>query len=235
MLEWLDGLVQGHGTWVVALVIFFESMGLPLPGESLLIGLAVYAATKGGINIYWALGWAVVGAVMGDNAGYFIGKSLGRRALARWGGKIGLTEKRILLGEYLFQKHGGKVVFFGRFIAFMRTFAALLAGATRMSWPKFLVWNGLGGLCWVVGYGTAAYLIGDHIQAFVGPIGLGLGAVAVGLIIWFVVWVNRHEDEMVKIAEEEMGKQRAAIGGRQSGRRGGAAAPPPVENAAEGG
>lgn len=204
MLEWLDAFVQVHGTWVVAVVIFFESMGLPLPGESLLIGLSIYAATQGGINIYWALGWAVLGAVMGDNVGYLVGRHLGRRALVRWGGKIGLTEKRITLGDYLFQKHGGKVVFFGRFIAFLRTFAALLAGATHMKWSRFLVWNAAGGLCWVVGYGGAAYFVGDNIKAFLGPIGLTLGAVAIGLIIWFVVWVNRHEDEMVRTAESEM-------------------------------
>ncbi len=218
MLDWVDGVVQGHGTWVVAVVIFFESMGLPLPGESLLIGLAIYASTKGGINVYAALSWAVVGAVMGDNAGYLIGRLAGRRALVRWGGKIGLTEKRITLGDYMFQKHGGKVVFFGRFIAFLRTFAALLAGATHMHWTTFLIWNGLGGVCWVVGYGMAAYLVGDHIKAFIGPIGLTLGVIALGLIIWFVVWVNRHEDEMVATAEAELGKQRAAKGER-SGRK----------------
>ena len=210
MLEWLDGVVQGHGSWIVAVVIFFESMGLPLPGESLLIGLSIYAATTGGIDIVWALAWAVVGAVMGDNVGYLIGRSVGRRALVRLGGKIGLTEKRITLGEYLFHKHGGKVVFFGRFIAFMRTFAALLAGAVRMEWPRFLLWNGLGGLCWVVGYGGAAYLVGDHIKVFLGPIGLTIGVIAAGLILWFVVWVNRHEDEMIETAQREMDKRRGA-------------------------
>ncbi|MDT7950156.1 MAG: DedA family protein [Acetobacteraceae bacterium] len=210
MLEWLDTFVQHHGTWFVAVVIFVESMGMPVPGESMLIALSIYAATKGGIDIYAALGWAVVGAVMGDNAGYLLGKTVGRRALARWGGKIGLTEKRLILGEYLFDRHGGKVVFFARFIAFMRTFAALLAGAVHMPWLRFLLWNGLGGFCWVVGYGGAAYLIGDHIKAFLGPIGMGLGAVALGLIIWFVIWVNRHEDEMVAKAESELGKRRGA-------------------------
>ncbi len=208
MLEWFDAFVQQHGTWFVAVVIFLESTGLPLPGESLLIGLSIYAATQGGVDIYYALGWAVVGAVMGDNCGYLIGRRFGRPALVRWGGKIGLTAKRITLGEYLFQKHGGKVVFFGRFIAFMRTFAALLAGAVHMPWAKFLVWNGLGGLCWVVGYGGAAYLVGDHIKAFLGPIGITIGVVAAGLILWFVIWVNRHEDEMVATAEAEMAKQR---------------------------
>lgn len=204
MIEWLDGFVHTHGTWFVAVVIFFESMGVPLPGESLLIGLAIYASTQGGIDIYTALGWAVVGAVMGDNVGYLIGKKVGRRALSRWGGKIGLTEKRIILGEYLFQQHGGKVVFIGRFIAFMRTFAALLAGAVHMPWPRFLLWNGLGGFCWVVGYGGAAYIVGDHIKVFLGPIGIMLGVIAAGLIVWFVIWVNRHEDEMVRTAEAAM-------------------------------
>lgn len=210
MFEWLDAFVQTHGTWLVAVVIFFESTGLPLPGESLLIALSIYAATQGGIDIYAALGWAVVGAVMGDNAGYLIGRRVGRRALVRWGGKIGLTERRITLGDYLFHRHGGKVVFFGRFIAFMRVFAALLAGATNMPWGRFLVWNGLGGVTWVVGYGGAAYLVGDNIKLFLGPIGLTLGVVAGGLILWLVIWVNRHEDEMVATAEAAMAKRDAA-------------------------
>ena len=207
MLEWLDAFVQTHGTWFVAVVIFFESMGLPLPGESLLIALSIYAATQGGIDIYAALGWAVVGAVMGDNAGYLIGRKLGRRALLRWGGKVGLTEKRITLGDYLFDRHGGKVVFFGRFVAVLRTFGAVLAGATNMPWSRFLVWNGLGGLCWVVGYGGAAFLVGDNIKLFLGPIGMTLGVIALGLIGWFAFWIHRHEAEMIATAEAAMAKR----------------------------
>ena len=210
MVEWLHGIVQGHGTWFVAVIIFLESMGAPLPGESLLIGAAVYAATMGGLQIEWVVLYAAIGAIMGDNAGYLLGRVVGRRALQRWGGKIGLTEKRLVLGEYLFQKHGAKVVFFGRFTAFLRTFAALLAGATRMPWPRFLLWNALGGVCWTAGYGYGAFLLGDQVHNLLGPIGLGLGVIALGLIIWLIVFVRRHESRLMREAEEEMARQEAA-------------------------
>lgn len=210
MTDFLHGIVQGHATWVVAVIIFFESMGVPLPGESLLIAAAVYAATAGGLEIEWVVFYAAIGAIMGDNAGYLIGHSVGRRVLRRWGRKIGLTEQRITLGEYLFHRHGPKVVFFGRFTAFLRTFAALLAGATRMPWKRFLFWNGLGGIVWTCGYGFGAYLLGSQVHKLLGPVGIGIGVIAVGLIIWLVLFVRRHEARLIKEAEIEMARLEAA-------------------------
>lgn len=210
MGDWLHSIVQDHGTWFVAVIIFFESMGAPLPGESLLIGAAVYAATMGGLQIEWIVLYAAIGAIMGDNAGYLLGHALGRRALRRWGGKIGLTEKRLRLGEYLFRKHGPKVVFFGRFTAFLRTFAALLAGANRMPWRRFLLWNGLGGVCWTASYGYGAYLLGDQVHKLLGPVGLVLGVVALGLLVWLIVFVRRHEARLMREAEAELARDEAA-------------------------
>lgn len=206
MSEWLHGIVQGHGTWFVAVIIFFESMGVPLPGESLLIAAAVYAATVGGLQIEMVVMYAAIGAIMGDNVGYLVGKTAGRRALTRWGGKLGLTPERLLLGEYLFAKHGPKVVFFGRFTAFLRTFAALLAGATRMPWPRFLVWNALGGICWTSLYGFGAYAIGDQIHKLLGPVGIALGVIALGVIVWAVFFIRRHEARLIDEAREAMAK-----------------------------
>jgi len=206
MSDWLHGIVQGHGTWVVAVVIFFESMGLPLPGESLLIAAAIYAATMGGLEIEWVVFYAAIGAIMGDNVGYLIGREAGRRALVRWGGKIGLTEQRMLLGEYLFHKHGPKVVFFGRFTAFLRTFAALLAGATHMKWPRFLLWNALGGIAWTCLYGFGAYVLGDQVHNLLGPVGIVLGLIAAGLLVWLVLFVRRHEQDLIAQAQAEMGR-----------------------------
>ena len=234
MGDWLHSIVQGHGTWFVAVIIFLESMGAPLPGESLLIGAAVYAATMGGLQIEWVVLYAAIGAIMGDNAGYLLGHVVGRRALQRWGSKIGLTEKRLLLGEYLFHKHGAKVVFFGRFTAFLRTFAALLAGATRMPWPRFLLWNGLGGLCWTAGYGYGAYFLGDQVHNLLGPVGIALGVIALGLLIWLIVFIRRHEARLMREAEEEMGRQEAAKKARPRPKRAGVAAEA-AENAADGG
>jgi membrane protein DedA with SNARE-associated domain len=196
----LDHLLVHYGYGLVGLVVMLESMGAPLPGESLLIGTALYCATTHKLDIGWVILVAIVGAVMGDNLGYLIGRSLGFRALARWGRHVGLTEERLTLGRYLFRRHGGKVVFFGRFIAVLRTFAALLAGANRMPWPSFLLWNALGGIGWAGGYTMAAYLLGSQVEKISGPIGIGFGIVAVLVIAGGFVFLKRNEKRLTEDA-----------------------------------
>lgn len=198
MGEWdFSGLIDRHGYAVVFGVIFLESMGAPLPGESLLIGAALFAAQAGGLQIEIVVLVAAIGAIMGDNAGYLIGRRVGPPVLARWGPKIGLTAERQRLGRFLFLRHGPKVVFFGRFTAFLRTFAALLAGAYDMPWPRFLFWNALGGVCWTGLYGFGAFLLGSQIKRLVGPVGLGLGVIAAVVIVWTWRFVRRHEARLV--------------------------------------
>jgi membrane protein DedA with SNARE-associated domain len=113
-------------------------MGVPVPGETALVAAALYAGKTQVLNIWVLIAFASAGAILGDNIGYWIGREIGFRLLLRYGSYIGLTESRIKLGEYLFQRHGGKIVFFGRFIAFLRSLAALMAGLNQMSWPRFL-------------------------------------------------------------------------------------------------
>lgn len=208
MGEELARLVHHYGYGVVGVVIFLESMGLPLPGESLLIASAVYAATHGGLGIEWVVLAAAIGAILGDNTGYLIGQWGGTPALRRWGPKVGLTEQRQVLGWYLFRKHGPKVVFFGRFTAILRTFAALLAGAIGMEWRRFLVWNALGAVVWTAGYGFGAFLLGRQIKHLLGPLGLVLGAIAVGVVVWSWVFIRRNEARLVAEAEAEMARSR---------------------------
>ncbi len=210
-LDW-TGLVQQHGFWVVGTVIFFESMGLPLPGESLLIAAALYAATTGDITIEHVIAASALGAVLGDNAGYLIGREIGPPVLARYGPKIGLTLDRQQLGRFLFLRHGGKVVFFGRFVAFLRTFAAVLAGASHMPWRRFLVWNALGGVFWTCLYGFGAYLLGDQVHRLAGPFGIAVGVVALVVVVLSVRFVRRHEARLIEEAKAEMGEQEAAAG-----------------------
>lgn len=206
MSDWLHGIVQGHGTWFVAVIIFFESMGVPLPGESLLVAAALYAATHGGLQIEWVVLFAAIGAIMGDNAGYLLGHSVGRRALVRWGGRIGLTADRMQLGEYLFKRHGPKVVFFGRFTAFLRTIVALLAGAVRMPWPHFLLWNALGGIAWTCLYGFGAYALGDQIHKLLGPVGITFGVLGLGAIIAIGIFLHRNEKRLLAEARADMSR-----------------------------
>ncbi len=207
MFHHLDHLLAHYGYGVVGLVVMLESMGAPLPGESLLIGAALYCAATHRLEIGWVIAVAIAGAIMGDNLGYLIGRSLGFPLLARWGGRIGLTDDRLTLGRYLFRLHGGKVVFFGRFIAFLRTFAALLAGANRMPWPSFLLYNALGGIGWAGGYSLAAYLLGRQMEQISGPLGLCLGIIAVTVVGSAFMFLKHNEkrltDDAMKAARSE--------------------------------
>ena len=200
----LAGLVQQHGFWVVGTVIFFESMGVPLPGESLLIATALYAAATGEITIEHVVAASALGAVLGDNAGYLIGRRIGPPVLERYGPRIGLTLDRQQLGRFLFLRHGGKVVFFGRFVAFLRTLAAVLAGASHMPWWRFLIWNAAGGVFWTCLYGFGAYLLGDQVHRLVGPFGVALGIVALVVVVLSVRFVHRHEARLIGDARKAM-------------------------------
>ncbi len=198
-------LVETYGPGLIGLVTGLEAMGLPLPAESLLIATAAYAGTTGKIGIAWIVLAAATGAILGDNLGYVIGRTLGWRALRRWGCHIGLTEDRLTLGAYLFRHHGGKVVFFGRFVALLRTLSALLAGANRMDWWRFLPSNAAGGVIWACGYGFAAYWLGDAIKRIAAPAALVLGGIALVVIVAAFVLIRRHEHTLIERAKREMG------------------------------
>lgn len=204
MIEFLDELVRNHGFWIVGLVIGLESMGLPLPGEILLIAASIWAATTHDGNIEWIVLAAAAGAILGDNAGYVIGSRLGRPALERHGPRIGLTVQRQRLGDFLFLRYGGAVVFFGRFIAFLRVFAAVLAGASRMPWKRFLIWNTAGGLVWTHLFGYGAYFLGNRIVMLASTFGLAMGVLTVGVLIGGFWLMKTQEHRLVRLAEREM-------------------------------
>ena len=115
LLGELQQLVSAHGYWAVALIVGLESMGLPLPGETILVLAAIYAATEPSFNVGVVIAVAALGAIVGDNAGYWLGLRYGYALLLRYGERIGMFEARIKLGQYLFLKYGTKVVFLGRF------------------------------------------------------------------------------------------------------------------------
>ena len=158
-------------------------MGLPLPGESLLVGAALYAGSTHRLDINLVVLVSAAAAILGDNAGYGIGRAIGRGALRRYGGRVWLTPERLDAGERLFQRHGAKVVLFGRFVGVLRTFAAVLAGANRMPWPKFLLANAAGGILWTCLYGDGADLLGARVKQLTLPLGLAIAAAAVAAIL----------------------------------------------------
>jgi membrane protein DedA with SNARE-associated domain len=194
----IQHLIHAYGLWTLFAVLMFESIGLPLPGETALVATALYAGSTHQFGIFPVIGVAASAAIVGDNIGYLLGRSVGRRLIMRYGRYVYLTETRLKLGQYLFQRHGGKIVFFGRFVAFLRTFAALLAGVNRMRWPHFLVMNALGGIVWASLFGGGAYLFDEEISVFAGPMRLLVLAFALALTVAGAVYFRRHEAELVR-------------------------------------
>lgn len=204
MLVDLQQLIAHYGYVAVALVVAIESVGVPLPGETALVTAALYAGATHNLNIAVVIAAATLGAAIGGSAGFAIGRRLGFPFLVRHGGRIGLDQGRIKLGQYLFRRHGGKVVFFGRFVALLRVLAAFLAGVNCMPWPRFLLFNVLGGAAWATVFGLGAYLFGKEIERVAGPVGLALLALGAALAVAALIYVRRHEAAMVEEAERAM-------------------------------
>jgi membrane protein DedA with SNARE-associated domain len=197
-------LIAKYGLLAVAGVVGLESMGLPLPGEAVLIAAAIYAGKTGQLSIWGVIAAASSGAILGDNVGFWIGREIGFHVLIRYGSYIGLTEPQIKVGQYLFQRHGGKIVFFGRFIAFLRILAALLAGINRMSWPRFLVFNAAGAILWATLLGLGAYYLGEDIEQLTKPAALALAVVgATSMIVW-LFFLRHHRQELEAEAERAL-------------------------------
>ena len=192
MTAMVPPLVAAHGYLIVASIVGIESMGVPAPGETALVTAAIYAGTTHRLSIFLLIGAAALGAIIGDNLGYLIGRRFGYELLLRHGRRVGIDERRLKLGRFLFEQHGGKVVFFGRFMAVLRALAGVLAGAGCMHWRRFLLFNAAGGMAWAGLYGTAAYVFGDRIERLRGPLavsGIIIAALVVGAVWW---WLRGH-------------------------------------------
>jgi len=198
----LTNLVAQYGYLAVLVIVGLESTGVPLPGETTLVAAALYAGATHNLNIVGVVIAAAVGAILGDNLGYLIGHWGGYRLLIRYGRYIRLSEKRIKIARYLFLRYGGEVVFFGRFTAILRAYAAFLAGTTRMPWRRFLFFNAAGGIAWATIYGGGAYLLGRQIERLSGPFEIVFVAAAVIAIVVGALIVQRQEERLAVAAEK---------------------------------
>lgn len=199
-IPWTD-LILTYGYLVVFGVILVESAGIPCPGETVLIAASVFAGTGGGLHIGGVILTAAAAAVLGDNLGFWAGRRFGFPLLVRYGPKIGLSESRLKLAQYLFLKHGGKIVFFGRFTALLRAFAAVLAGANNYPPRRFLAYNAAGGVAWAGLIGLGAFWVGKSIEHAVGPFGFTMLALLVGSGVVGWRFVRRHEERLTAEAE----------------------------------
>ena len=187
------GLLHMCGYAGLALVVGLESLGLPLPGEGLLIMAAIYAGSTHNLNPYLVGASAAFGSIVGQMLGYGIGFGVGYRLLRRYGARIGLTSRRLALGRLLFRRHGTKVIIIARFVIVLRVIAALLAGANRMPLRRFIVANVVGSIAWAAFYSIGASMLGTQMKHASGPIGIAVGVVAL-LVFGLGSWImHRHE------------------------------------------
>jgi membrane protein DedA with SNARE-associated domain len=208
LFAYVQPLVAEYGLYAVFVIVMLESAGVPLPGETALVLASIYAGAMGDLHIGHVIAVAAAGAIIGDNMGFWVGRHFGMPLLKRYGRLIHLDEKRLAFGEAMFRRHGAKIVFFGRFIAILRIFAALLAGVNRYGWGSFLFYNAAGGIVWATVFGFGGYFFGEAIHRFTGPIGLiALAAVIIGVgISWWVI--KRQEERMEeRVLADEKQKQ----------------------------
>jgi membrane protein DedA with SNARE-associated domain len=202
--EALQNLVSTNGYWVIALIVGLESMGIPLPGETILVLAAIYAAADPTLNIWLVIAAATVGSILGDNLGYWIGKRYAYALLMRYGRHIGMSVPRIKLGQYLFRQHGGLVVFLGRFIALLRILAAFLAGVNHMPWRNFLLANAAGAILWAATFGFGGYFIGKLLFQLHGAVAGSVFALAVVGFFGVGYLIHRYEHRLIEKAERAM-------------------------------
>ena len=197
----IDDLLSTYGYVAVFLIVGAESVGVPLPGETTLILAALYTGATHHLNIAGVILAATLGAIIGDNVGYLLGRVGGYRLLRRYGHHIRIDEHRLKIGRYLFDRHGGKVVFFGRFVSILRTYAAFLAGMLKMAWPRFLVFNAAGGVVWALAYGLGFYYFGSVLKSVRTPVDVALVIAAIFACVGGFVVLRRKEKQLGAVAE----------------------------------
>ena len=174
MPPWLTDLFARYGYFVVFFGVLLENAGVPVPGETILLAGAVLARL-GHLSIVSVVSIAVVGAVLGDNVGFLIGRRGGRRLLERHGRLLGLTGARLNQFDAFFARHGAKTVFIARFVTGLRVVGAVLAGASTLPWGTFLFFNAAGAVAWATTFGAVGYALGyswETIERWIGHLGL---------------------------------------------------------------
>jgi membrane protein DedA with SNARE-associated domain len=207
-MGFLDGdavqhLVAHYGYAAVFLVVMLESTGVPMPGETMLISAAALAGTKHALDVRWVIAAAAGGAIVGDNIGFWVGREFGEPLLEKWGHLVGLDARKRMLGRYLFARYGGSIVFFGRFVALLRAFAAVLAGANNLAPWRFFIFNALGGIVWATIFGLGGFLLGASIHRIAGPVGWVMLVLALAAAVGLWRYFKHHEDALLVKAERE--------------------------------
>lgn len=179
---------------VVAVFVGIEGMGVPLPGELILITAAAFAA-QGDLTIVNVILAAWAGTIVGGTGGYWIGRHGGAIAIERFGHRFGLNEARVAKARVFFEEHGAKTVIIARFFAILRMIAGILAGATGMSFGLFSLCNAVGGLIWAATFGALGYVFGQNLpllEHYMRRGSMGALVAIVLVVIGIIVWRRRR-------------------------------------------
>ncbi len=196
--------IQHYGYWAILIGVLLESFGIPMPGETMLVAGGLLASA-GEFNVYFVIILGIVAAVIGDNIGYAIGHFGGRKLVLKFGKYVFLTEERLKKLERFFVRHGGKVVAVARFVEGFRQFNGIIAGTGRMPWWRFVVFNVIGAVLWVMVWVNVAYFLGDYIPKIFGTFKrfetyflISSGAVVFVIVVYFVIrhLVRRHRQKV---------------------------------------
>src|SRR6476661_7104733 len=180
----VEHLVDTAGYPLLFVLVMSESSGVPVPGETALITGGILAS-QGKLSIEIVIALAALGAIIGDNIGYLIGRKGGRWLLERPGAFHRQRQNVLAVGEPFFERHGAKAVFFGRFLLGLRVWAPWLAGAPRMPWRSFFFWNAAGGICWATLVGLVSYYAGGAAADAIQRYGIYAAVVVAGAVLIF--------------------------------------------------
>ena len=191
-LQLIEHYMLIYGYWAVFFGVMLENAGLPVPGETILL-IAGYFAARGHFHLALVMLTAATGAVIGDNIGFAIGHHYGRGLLLRFGRFFFLTPKRLAHMENYFTRYGNKTILVARFITGLRVFAALLAGASKMPWRVFFIYNVAGAILWSIVITTLGYLFGQSLPLLVKWVGRsGTVLLVVVIVIGVIAWHLRR-------------------------------------------
>lgn len=192
--------LSDYGYAAIFALVLVESFGVPAPGEAVIIA-GSFLASRGQMNIFILLTVAWAAAVVGDNIGFAIGHFGGRRLIAHRGKYVGIKEAHLARVEHFFDRYGGVIVVFARFVQVLRQLNGLVAGTMGMPWWRFLFFNALGAALWVGAWGAGIYLLGKHMEAVLDVVGYIepylIGAGIMALILGAAYILRRKKNNSV--------------------------------------
>ena len=195
-MDLITHFLHAYGYLAVFLFVALESLGSPLPGETVVIAAALYAGSTHRLNIALIALVAAVAAIAGDNGGYWLGQHGGSRLVRRYGHWVRLDARKLKVGRYLFARHGGAIVFLGRLITSLRPYAAFFAGLNAMRRSRFLAVDAAAGAVWAAACSFGAYALGSEAIRAGSALAIGgLAGALLTIVLTLVTYRTMHRLE----------------------------------------